>query len=113
MLGVAIVLSLLAQLTKFRTVLRRTSIAVGVISFLFASSAVWDWQQFERTTRGVVTSAEAIARKGNSENYAAAFSDSLAEGAEFVVLETRDNWLHVQVGDVGTGWLRAEDVVTF
>jgi len=113
LLAVVLIIALLSPRIAHPTVRHRLSLGFGLLCLLLALSTGWDWHRFDRTTRGVVTSREAIARKGNSESYQAAFTNPLDEGTEFVVLEKRNDWLHTEVGDSGAGWLRARDVETY
>ena len=113
LLAVTLILFLLSQLTAHRVVLRRVGIAVGAVCLLSAASTAWDWHRYDQTTHGVMISDQVVARKGNSESYEAAFTEPLSEGTEFVVLEERADWLRVQIGDAGTGWLAKRDVETY
>ena len=113
LLAATLGLLLLSQLTSHRILLRRSAFVVGGACLLAAASTAWDWHRFERVVHGVVTDESVTARKGNSESYESAFSDPLSEGVEFVVLDVRTEWLHVQVGDAGTGWIPRESVETF
>ncbi len=113
LLAAALATALLGQLTSHRLLWQRSAWVCGALAVLAGLSTGWDWQRFDRTVQGVVIADEVVARKGNSENYAAAFTEQLQEGMEFVVLEKRQDWLHVQVGAAGTGWLPARDVVTY
>ena len=113
LLALVLLASLTGQLTKHRTPLRRFSIVMAVLCLLSATSAARDWYRFTQTTHAVVTADQAIARKGNSDNYAAAFTDPLPAGTEGVVLEDRADWLHLEFGDAGTGWLPRRSVVTY
>ena len=92
---------------------RRASLVAGALCFVSFASTVWDWHRFDNTTHGIVVSDQVFARKGNSETYEAAFTDPLTEGTELVVLESRNDWLHVRLGDVGTGWLPQVDVQVY
>jgi len=92
---------------------RRLSFALAAACLLAAASTCWDWYRFDQTTYGVVVADQAVARKGNSETYEAAFNHPLSVGTEFVVLEQRKDWLHIAVGDSATGWLRRRDVQTY
>lgn len=113
LLRLTLVISLLGQITKHRTLLRRVAFATAATCLLSAASTAWDWYRFELTTHRVVVTDSVVARKGNSENYEAAFTDPLSEGTEFVVLEERADWLHVQIGDAGTGWLPQRDTAIY
>jgi hypothetical protein len=110
----AVLLSLLlSQLMQKNTLYRRMSALAGFLCLLFCVSAAWDWYRFDWTTQGVVTVDQTVARKGNSESYEAAFTDPLAAGTEFTVLEVRSDWLQGRFGNSGTAWLLKRDVQTY
>lgn len=113
LLSATLMLSLIGQFRGTRGVSRRLTFCSGLLCVIFVASTGWDWQRFDRTLHGVVTSEQAVARKGNADSYEAAFKDSLAEGTEFIVREERNGWVLVQVGDAGTGWLSDRDVVLY
>ena len=58
-------------------------------------------------------SKRVAARKGNGKMYEPAFDRPLKEGAEFVVVESRGDWINVRFSGVGEGWVPREDVVTY
>ena len=113
LLAVALVVSLFGQLSRHITLCRRLAITTAVLVLLSGVSTALDWYRFDQTTHGVVIADQAMVRKGNSENYEAAFTDPLSEGTEFIVLEEREDWLHIQIGDAGTGWLPTRLVTTY
>lgn len=113
LLAATLIASLLSQLSRHRVLLRRLSIATGALCVLSAASTAWDWHRFEQTTHGVVTADQVVARKGNSQNYESSFTDPLSTGTEFVVLEERADWFHVQIGEAGSGWLPQRDVAIY
>ena len=110
LLAVTLTSALLGKLTVHRIALHRVALIFGLLWLLAAASTGWDWHRFDRTTYGVVIADQAVARKGNSETYEAAFTHPLTEGTEFVVLERRGDWLLAEVDDSATGWLRERDV---
>jgi hypothetical protein len=91
---------------------QRSSVVLGILTIIAGGSVAFDWYQDERTQHGIVV-AETIARKGNSEGYAAAFSDGLQEGLEFVVLERRGDWLRIQLPGTGEGWIPSRQAVVY
>lgn len=112
-LFLTVLLSLVGQLVANRIAARRFVFVGGLLCVIAVISAAWDWHRFELTIHGAVAATESVARKGNAESYEAAFTEPLKSGTEFVVLETRNDWLRVQVGDAGTGWLSERDVVVY
>jgi len=59
-----------------------------------------------RTVRpGVITAAEAVARKGDSATYQPSFKEPLHPGTEFRLVETRANWYHIGLSDGRRCWV--------
>jgi len=58
---------------------------------------------------GVITSETAVARKGNGEGFAPAFSEPLKRGMEFTLIEARPQWVHVRLRDGQSAWVRSSD----
>ena len=57
---------------------------------------------------GVILADEVVARKGDSEGFEPSFQQKLYQGVEFIQLERRGDWLHIELPDGKTGWIRAE-----
>ncbi len=87
-------------------------VAVGG-AVLCGLAYVADRWEFDRTEHGVVVAGEAVARMGNAESFAPAFTEPLRAGSEFTVLERAGDWVRVELGGGLDGWLAAEDVVTY
>ncbi len=90
---------------------RRTSylwlIAAATFGFvLFASSAIVVHTQNATEQHGVVVARETPVRKGNGASYALQFPQPLHSGAEFAVQEQRGSWLHIQLDNGASGWIR-------
>ena len=83
------------------------------LTILLASSAAYDWYRFDVLEHGVVVASEVVARKGNGESYAPAFTQPLSEGTEFLVNEHRGDWVLIQLAENQEGWVRREDVVVY
>ena len=96
---------LLAQFTQYRTVFVRCSLAVGILLILMTASAARDWREFEQLKHGVITADDVVARKGNSDSYEPAFTEPLPQGTEFIVIDQRTEWLHVQLQDALSAWI--------
>jgi tetratricopeptide (TPR) repeat protein len=56
---------------------------------------------------GVVLADEVVVRKGNGEGFEPQFEEPLYEGVEFRVLEQRPGWLHIELANDKSGWIRA------
>jgi len=59
-----------------------------------------------RQVHGVIVAADVIVRKGNAEGFDPQFKQKLHEGVEFIVVEKRSGWLHIELPDGKTGWIR-------
>ncbi len=68
-------------------------------SILFASSLFVDVSYFQKVKPGVIITNQVIARKGNSETYEPSFKDPLHSGTEFILLEERGDWFHIELPD--------------
>ena len=91
--------------TDGQRLLRRVLLILLVLTSLLALSTSFDWYRYAQVQNGVVVAEETIARKGNAESYEPAFTQPVVEGTEFVVVETRGNWLEIRVPSVGVGWI--------
>ncbi|MEL7472190.1 MAG: hypothetical protein AAGK04_02650 [Planctomycetota bacterium] len=59
---------------------------------------------------GVVIGESTVARTGPGEAlYPPAFTEPLAPGVEFRVIERRDDWIQAAFGAAGNAWIRASD----
>jgi len=54
---------------------------------------------------GVITINEVVARQGDGQNYAPSFKEPLHEGTEFVLLESRPGWFHIELTDNSDAWI--------
>jgi hypothetical protein len=111
--SLAFVLGVLALRVPPRRLFGRLAVVVLAVTVLAAGSAVHDWYRFDVVERGVVVRAEVIARKGNADSYEPAFTEPLAEGTEFRVLERRSPWMHIQLAGGQRGWIPDDDAVTY
>jgi tetratricopeptide (TPR) repeat protein len=84
-----------------------------VLALLAATSYALAVRERDFTQHGVVAAGEAVARKGNAESFEPAFNEPMKDGAEFVVLERRGDWLRVRVRDGLEGWLPADRTETW
>jgi hypothetical protein len=94
-------------------VMRRAAALSLCITIAVVISAAYDWHRFSHTKHGVVITKEAIARKGYSETYVAAFTQPLAEGTEFQVLGQRNGWTQIRLEPARDAWLPNKDVVVY
>ncbi|MCP4681919.1 MAG: hypothetical protein GY864_06285 [Desulfobacterales bacterium] len=68
-------------------------------SILFASSLFVDVSYLQNVKPGVIITNQVIARKGNSETYESSFKEPLHSGTEFILLEERGDWCHIELPD--------------
>lgn len=114
MFAVTLVLAGLAQLlATARRALHRLALVSLLGTLVLAVSLALDYHQFERTRHGVVTVAEVIARKGNSQVYDPAFTQPLKEGAEFQVIDRQGDWLLIELQGAIRGWIPEADAVVY
>ncbi|MCP4173108.1 MAG: hypothetical protein GY758_20310 [Fuerstiella sp.] len=112
LLAVALLLAVGYQLEKRRVTVKRLTYATLFLLVLSVAAVGRDWQRYEQTRRGVITT-EVMARKGGSETYEPAFTQPLADGSEFEVITRRNDWVHARFGQTGTGWISSRDCVTY
>lgn len=75
------------------------------VTLLVAFSAGYDWYRYDVVVHGVVAAGQATARKGNAAGYEPAFTEPLAEGTEFRLVERRGDWLLIRLPGGQEGWL--------
>lgn len=80
----------------------------ALLCLLFTASTVAVHYTNATTQAGVIVVEEAVVRKGNGESYALQLPAPLHRGMEFDVLEDRGAWLHIQLVNGTTGWIRRE-----
>lgn len=83
------------------------------VTLLLAVSAGYDWYRYDHVVHGVVVADELVARKGNAESYEPAFTEPLAEGTEFRLVQRRGDWLLARMASGQEGWVEADGVVTY
>ena len=89
-----------------------TTIAVLFLTATVMAASMLTMELGERrTTYGVIIATEVEGRKGNSESYDKSFQAPLHAGTEFRLLESRGNWVEIQLADNQTCWLPTEAVV--
>lgn len=101
---------LLARLRWQRPVLLTAGAIGAVVGFTLGLSVLWDLQHARARPPAVVV-AEGTLRLGRGEGYEPALSQPLGPGVELRILEQRADWVHVELQDGKTGWLRADAVL--
>ncbi len=87
--------------------LRTLIIVTAVVSGLFFASIAVESIGAARNPEGVVTAREVVARKGDAETYQPSFTEPLHAGTEFVLIEERSGWFHIELEDGSRCWIPA------
>jgi len=82
-----------------------SALICGILMLCFLISVTVEYKAQTSKVCGVITAKEVIARQGDGENYAPSFKESLHEGTEFDLLESRPSWLHIKLSDNSDGWI--------
>ncbi len=82
-------------------------LSVILFSCLLVSIAV-EAHRRGRTIHGVVTASEIVARQGDGPSYPPSFKDPLHAGTEFVLVEQRPGWFHIELSDGSDAWVPAD-----
>ena len=80
-------------------------IATGVPALLFLGSLVVEASVKADQAAGVILSQQVVARKGDGESYEPSFKEPLHAGAEFLLVEERRGWFHVELPDERRCWV--------
>jgi tetratricopeptide (TPR) repeat protein len=62
-----------------------------------------------KTEEGVLLADQVVARQGDGTNYPESFEQPLHAGTEFVLLESRDDWYHIELLNGDKTWIQAEN----
>jgi tetratricopeptide (TPR) repeat protein len=81
------------------------AIICSFLTICFLLSLVIEYRTQANRISGVITAKEVIAYQGDGTNYSPSFKDSLHEGTEFDLLESRPGWLHIKLFDNSDGWI--------
>lgn len=79
-----------------------------VLVLLFTVSLVISGREM-RTEEGVLLAAQVVARQGNGANYPESFEQPLHAGTEFLLLEDRKIWYHIQLLNGDKSWILADN----
>jgi len=97
-------LALLPWRTRRHSYLITALISLGVCLCFTISIGVTQIQN-KTTHYGVITTSQVTARQGDSDSFPASFKDPLHAGTEFLLLEARPNWLHIQLDNGSKAWI--------
>jgi len=84
--------------------MRAATVVAGVASLLLGLSLTWPLIAGE-TPIGVLVQDDVIVRKGDSAAFEPRFAEPIHQGVEFRVLESRPQWLHIELPDGQEGWV--------
>lgn len=85
-------------------------VSAAALSLLLAGSLLAEEISLHENRPGVIISHEIIARKGNSETYEPSFKEPLHSGTEFVLIEDRGSWYHIELTDARKCWVPSKNV---
>jgi hypothetical protein len=81
---------------------------LGGLAALFLGSLMVESTARASQQAGVLVAPQVIARKGDGLSYEPAFTDPLHAGTEFVQLEERPEWRHIEIPDGRQCWVPAD-----
>jgi tetratricopeptide (TPR) repeat protein len=105
------ILCLCAALTVRRGLIGHLMIVLvicGVLTIMFLASAVIETKNQNSRNYGVITAGEVVARQGDGQNYPPSFKESLHEGTEIQLIESRPRWYHIKLTDESTAWIPSD-----
>lgn len=98
---------------KVRKVVRYGLLLALIFFGVMTYSALYDWARFDARPHGIVSTSDAVVRKGNSNRYEPVFKETLPKLSETVILERRDTWCRIRLADGQEGWLPQSDLVIY
>jgi len=78
-----------------------------LLVILFTVSLVITHREM-RTEEGVLLAVQVLARQGDGANYPVSFEQPLHAGTEFLLLEDRNVWYHIQLLNGDKSWILAD-----
>ncbi len=98
------------KLVRSHWIPRWPIVVTAVVALMFAGSLAADATLGKSQQAGVILAQEVVARKGDGNSYEPSFTDPLHAGTEFVLMESRADWCHVELPDGRQCWLPASSV---
>ena len=86
---------------------RIVALATGILSLVLLVSLATEAVMAAQSKPGVIVEDEVLARKGDGQMYAPAFTEPLHGGTEFRRFEKRGEWWHVRLADGRACWIPA------
>lgn len=93
--------------------MNRAAIVALLLTIVFGLSVAYDWYRYDVVRHGVVIREGTVARKGDAESYAPALNKPLPEGSEFRLLESRDDWIMIELPGAHQGWVPTAATVVY
>lgn len=90
-----------------RNMLKTPAIALGFVTVCLSLCLYFDYGNVQ-TKSGVITTSEAVVRRGPFDESQSAFT--VRDGAELLVVDSKDNWLQVADAARHTGWIRTNQL---
>ena len=105
-----IIIAIMVKARKFPMPAIAAAVLMLVCTLCLSGSVAYDSMAAERAAFGVITADQTVARQGDSETYPESYAEPLHSGTEFKLLEKRQGWLKVELGNGDTTWVHANDV---
>lgn len=102
-------LAIIALLIKRNFPLKVGIYGTGLLATALLFSLSLDFSFQQKLKEGVIISAEVVARKGDGKSYQPSFKEPLHQGTEFILLEKRSGWWHIQLSDGRKCWIPERD----
>ncbi|MDD7985412.1 tetratricopeptide repeat protein [Lentisphaera marina] len=92
------------------TWIKKSRLYVGLVTLAFAISILISVFSLDQNIDGVIIAKETNPRQGNGYIYNNAFTNPLHAGTEFALLEDRGEWLHIELLNGSTCWIKNSDI---
>ncbi|WDE95607.1 tetratricopeptide repeat protein [Lentisphaera profundi] len=90
--------------------IKKARLYTGIASLIFAISILTSVTALDQNIDGVIIAKETSPKQGNGYIYNNAFTNPLHAGTEFALLEERGHWLHIELLNGSTCWIKASDI---
>lgn len=98
------------QLYKFCEQTKKYSFIALAVALIFILGASVRLAKLSEKHDGVIVAKQVTARQGDGLIYEPAFETKLHNGSEFVLLEDRGEWLHIELADESRAWVQRNKV---
>lgn len=92
---------------------RRTTVLLVVFAIVMNISLGYDWYRFDVKKYAVISVAESVPRKGNSERYEPAFTQPLTLGTVAERIDNRGDWYLLRFNADQEAWLPVAEIELF